>query len=335
VVVALVVALTVAGAVWLQGDGAGGQTAVAKPVADVKVAIATKTYTLTAGGLLRSYEVIAPVKAPPPSAPIIVFLSGIGASVASEVQRDDLVPYVTSDQAELVYPVGYGESWNAVTCCGAAYTKNVNDVAFMQALVPKVDPGGARPIDLVGFSNGARLAFRIVCDDPGLFDEYAMVKGEPTPGCFMNKPATILEVASMNDPEVPYKPGDHGSVESLPMTTLLGDLQRLDKCPVKSAALHSGQMTLTTWSGCADGTRLGFAVWPVGEHLFPRPPITNPAASQAIWSFFTQTPFAALPKLPGHLEDQPHDRAAAGGGLGGDRALVAGDDLLDHGEAEA
>jgi hypothetical protein len=31
-------------------------------------------------------------------------------------------------------------------------------------------------------------------------------------------------------------------------------------------------------------------------HLFPRPPVTSPAAAQAIWSFFTQTPFAALPK---------------------------------------
>ena len=293
--VAVVAALVVAGVVWLQGDG-GGPAAKATSVANVKVAVTTRTYTLTAGRLLRAYEVIAPVKAPPPSAPIIVFLSGIGASVASEVQRDDLVPYVTSDQAELVYPVGYDESWNAVTCCGGAAANNVNDVAFMQALVSKVDPGRARPIDLVGFSNGGRLAFRIVCDDPGLFDEYAMVKGEPTAGCDLTRPATILEVASMNDPEVPYQPGDHGSVESLPMTTLLGELQKLDECPVKGTALRSGQMTLTTWSGCADGTRIAFAVWPGGEHLFPRPPVTDPAASQAIWTFFTQTPFAPLPK---------------------------------------
>jgi hypothetical protein len=53
---------------------------------------------------------------------------------------------------------------------------------------------------------------------------------------------------------------------------------------------------LTTWSGCADGTRLGFAVWPGGAHDFPRPPVTNPAAAQAIGSFFTQTRFAPLPR---------------------------------------
>jgi polyhydroxybutyrate depolymerase len=296
-VVAVVAALAVSGVVWLQSGSASGQPAKAKPGANVKVAVATKTYTLTAGGLKRSYEVIAPVKAPPESAPIIVFLSGIGASVASEANRDDLVPYATSDQAELVYPVGYDESWNAIGCCGEAATKNVNDEAFIKALVAKADPGHARRVDLVGFSNGGRLAYRIACTDPGLFDEYAVVKAGPPPGCTMSKPVTILQVASVDDPEVPYKPGDHGLAnEPLPMTTLVTDLHKLEKCPAKPTVLHPGQMTLTTWSGCADGTRLGFAVWPDGSHLFPRPPAANPAASQAIWSFFTQAPFAPLPK---------------------------------------
>jgi len=160
-----------------------------------------------------------------------------------------------------------------------------------------VDPGHARRVYLVGFSNGGRLAYRIVCTVPGLFDEYAVVKAGPPPGCNMRKPVTILQVASIDDPEVPYRPGDHGLAnEPLPMTTLVTDLHRIERCPAKPAVLHSGQMTLTTWSGCADGTRLGFAVWPDGSHDFPRPPVTNPAASQAIWSFFTKTRFASLPR---------------------------------------
>jgi len=297
VVVAAVVALGVAGFAYLHSASASAPPAKPKVAADVKVAISTKTYSMTAAGMKRSYEVIAPTKAPlPASAPIIVFLSGIYASVSSEVNRDDLVPYVTSDQAELVYPVAYDESWNAVTCCGAAFTHNVNDVAFIEALVKKIDPGHARPIDLIGYSNGARLGYRLVCDDPDLFDEYAMVKGEPTANCIMRKPVTVLQLASENDPEVPYKPGDHGSVESLPMTTLVYSLHQQQDCPAKKTVTHSGSVTLTTWSGCADGTRLGFAVWPGGLHLFPRPPVVSPpAASQVIWSFFTQTPIAPLP----------------------------------------
>jgi polyhydroxybutyrate depolymerase len=294
-VVAVVVVLGIAGFAWLHAAEASGQPAKVKVAANVKVAISTKTYSMTVAGLKRSYEVIAPVKAPPASAPIIVFLSGIYATVAGEVSRDDLVPYATSDQAELVYPVGYDESWNAITCCGEAAAKNVNDVAFLEALVAKVDPGHARRVDLVGFSNGARLAYLVACDNPGLFDQYAMVKGEPTPGCDMRKPVTILQLASVNDPEVPYKPGDHGSVESLPMTTLVGELRKVGKCPANSTTLHSGQMTLATWAGCGDGTRLGFAVWKAGVHSFPKPPVSVPAASQVIWAFFTKTSVAPLP----------------------------------------
>lgn len=304
VVVAIAVALAVAGFVWLQGVGTasgqppeGSKPQALQAVVNVKVPTSTKTDTVMAGGLKRSYEVIAPVKALPKSAPIIVFLSGIGATPSSEASRDDLIPYATSDQAELVYPAGYDKSWNAIGCCGEAAAKNVNDLAFMDALVAAVNPGHARPIYLVGFSNGGRLAYRIICTDPGLFDEYAVVKAGPPSGCTVHTPVSILQIASVDDPEVPYKPGDHGLAnEPLPMTTLVTDLQETEQCPADDTVQHSGEMTLTTWSGCADGTRLAFGVWSVGVHAFPRPPASVPAASQVIWSFFTRTALAPLPK---------------------------------------
>jgi polyhydroxybutyrate depolymerase len=168
-------------------------------------------------------------------------------------------------------------------------------VGFLEALMAKVDPGHARSAYVVGYSNGARMAYRVACDDPGLFDGYAMVKGEPTPGCDMRQPVTILQIASVDDPEVPYQPGDHGSVESLPVTTLVGELRTTAKCPADSTVSHSGEMTLTTWSGCADGSRIGLAAWAGGVHSFPRPPGSVPAASQVIWAFFTKTAIAPLP----------------------------------------
>ena len=157
-----------------------------------------------------------------------------------------------------------------------------------------MNPGDARKVYVVGYSNGARMAYRVACDDPALFDGYAMVKGGPTPGCDMRKPVTLLQLAAMNDPEIPYEPGDKG-IEPLAMTTLVTDLRAAGKCPAKSAVTHSGSMTLTAWSACGDGTRLGFAVWKAGAHSFPRPPASIPAASQVIWSFFTKTPIAPLP----------------------------------------
>jgi len=136
----------------------------------------TVTYSMQAGGMTRSYEEIAPVAALPKSAPVIVVLSGIAASTDDEVTRDRLVPYVDAGLAELVYPAGYEQSWNAGGCCGGAAAAKVDDVAFLKALAAQVDPGHAHPIYVVGYSNGGRLAYRMACSAPGVFDATAVVK---------------------------------------------------------------------------------------------------------------------------------------------------------------
>jgi len=108
------------------------------------------------------------------------------------------------------------------------------------------------------------------------------------------KPVTILQIAAVDDPEIPYEPGDKG-IEPLPMTTLVTDLQAADKCTVKSVVTHSGSMVQSTWPTCGNGTRLAFAVWKTGVHSFPRPPASVPAAAQVIWAFFTNSALAPLP----------------------------------------
>jgi polyhydroxybutyrate depolymerase len=301
-VVAVVVVLGIAGCGFLHAVGASatpsgpGNVSSTAGTKVVKVATSTRTYSLTAGGLKRSYEVIAPVSGLPKAAPVIVMLSGVGATVSSEITRDRLVPYASSDQAEIVYPVAVRQSWNSVDCCGYARAHNVDDLAFMKALVPAVDPGHARPVYVVGYSNGARLAYRVACTDPGLFDAYAAVKGGPSPGCLPSKPVTIAHLASLDDPEAAYSPGGKTSSSGqIPVTTLVAKLRETDQCPAQPDVTKSGSMTLDTWSGCAAGTRLAFATWTDGVHSFPRPPASVPAAAQVIWSFFTNTPLAPLP----------------------------------------
>jgi len=299
-VIAVVVVLGIAGCGFLHAAGASatrsgpGNVSSTASTKVVKVATSTKTYSLTVGGLKRSYEVIAPVSGLPKSAPVIVMLSGYGASVSSEITRDQMVPYASSDQAEIVYPVAVKASWNAGGCCGYAHTHGVDDLAFMKALVPAVDPGHARPVYVVGYSNGGRLAYRVACTDRGLFDAYAAVKGGPSPDCMVSKPVTIAQLASLDDTEVPYKPGAKGR-ELMPVTTLVAKLRETDQCAGQPIVTHSGSLTLDTWSGCAAGSRLAFATWTDGKHSFPRPPYSVPAGAQVIWSFFTNTPLAPLP----------------------------------------
>ena len=254
----------------------------------------TTTYSMKVGHLTRSWEVVTPTATLPKSAPIVVVLSGIAATASEEITRDQLIPYVNADKTELVYPVAIRESWNAIGCCGAAAQLKVNDLAFLKALVPKVDPGHQRPIYFVGYSNGGRMAYRLECSDPGLFNGMVAVKADPMPGCVVTKPQNVLVISALNDPWVPYKPGEKGK-ETPPATVQIARLQTDLGCPAQSVAAKHGDMTITSWSSCADDKRLAWAVYTIGGHNFPPPTAHSPSGSQIIWSFLTKTALAPLP----------------------------------------
>jgi polyhydroxybutyrate depolymerase len=254
----------------------------------------TTTYSMQVGRLTRSWEVVAPTATLPKAAPIVVVLSGIAATPGEEITRDKLVPYVNADKTELVYPVSIRESWNAIGCCGAAAQLKVNDLAFLKALVPKVDPGHQRPIYFVGYSNGGRMAYRLACTDPGLFNGMVAVKADPMPGCVVTKPQNVLVISALDDPWVPYKPGEKGK-ETPPATVQIARLQADLGCPAKSVAAKHGDMTITSWSSCTDDKRLAWAVYTIGGHNFPPPTAHSPSGSQIIWSFLTKTALAPLP----------------------------------------
>ncbi len=276
-------------------------TVAVASVAGTKIlsALERQSYTATestqVGDLSRSWQVIAPVAALPKSAPIIVVLSGIAAPFDKEVQRDRFLPYVNEGKAELIYPTGIGLSWNAIGCCGRAAQQNVDDIAFMKSLVANVDPGHQHPIYLVGYSNGGRMAYRLACDAPGLFDATAVVKAMPLPGCVVTRPLTILQIDSLDDTAVAYQPGDPGK-ESPAATTEVGLLRGTDGCSLRSAASQYPILTYTTWSSCASGDRVGFAVYTTGGHNFPPPRDKSPGASSVIWAFFNKTAIEPLPR---------------------------------------
>ena len=253
----------------------------------------TVTYSMKVGSLTRKYEVIAPTATLSKSAPIIVVLSGAAATTSMEITRDQIFPYANADKAEIVYPVPIKESWNAIGCCDGAAKEKINDVGFLKALVPKIDPGHARPIYVVGYSNGGRLAYRLACTDPSLFDGMAVVKADPLPGCVVTTPENVIQFASKDDKYVPYEPGEKG-LETPAATVQIARLQKDMKCSSKPTVVEHGAMTLSTWA-CADGKTLEWALYQSGGHGFPVPKDGTAGANQLIWAFITKTPMAPVP----------------------------------------
>jgi poly(3-hydroxybutyrate) depolymerase/peptidoglycan/LPS O-acetylase OafA/YrhL len=267
----------------------GGSIAGTNIVSAMNRTMNTTVSTMQVGGMTRSYTVLTPAKtALPASAPIIMVLSGLNASQSQEITRDQFTSYVSAGQAELVYPLAYRESWNAIGCCSWAANAAVDDTGFITSLVSKVDPGHTHPIYLVGYSNGGRLAYTLASTEPLLFDGTVIVKADPLPGDNIIVPQKILQIAATDDTFVPYEPGEKGK-ESPAATVQVANLREDDGCTSQSATTSQGDMTYTLWSDCADGSSVGFAVYSAGVHSFPRPPVSYPAASQVIWAFINGT----------------------------------------------
>jgi poly(3-hydroxybutyrate) depolymerase len=79
-----------------------------------------------------------------------------------------------------VYPNGLGISWNAGDCCGYALTENLDEVAFIRAMlldletIASLDP---KRIYAAGHANGAALVFRLACEMADIFAAVAPVSG--------------------------------------------------------------------------------------------------------------------------------------------------------------
>jgi poly(3-hydroxybutyrate) depolymerase/surface polysaccharide O-acyltransferase-like enzyme len=307
----LALGLAVAGAVgWLDlssvrqaapGAASGGVTLPPPPLSAALAASAAPpappgtagaVENLDVAGLVRSYQVIRPVHPVAPRLPAIVFLHGVNSDIGYEETRDGLLPLASAGQVVLVYPVGYGQSWNAGVCCGAAVLHELDDVAFLTEVEQRVaaDPGvDASRISLVGYSNGGKMAYRLACDRPGLFASVAVVLALPETSCPPGPPVPLLQVAVKDDAEIPYAPGDPpfsaNGVVLTPVTSEVSAWRQRDGCASGGAVRATGSLQLQQWVSCQKGSRVELATYASGGHYWPSGNATTPPAGQIVWEF--------------------------------------------------
>lgn len=115
----------------------------------------------------RSYRIHVPSRDRKSSKlPVVLVLHGAFSTARSIEQRSGFSQLADKERFVAVYPNGYGflgilRHWNAGHCCGRAQTLELDDVAFVDAVLDdvarRVDIDPAR-IYIVGESNGAMLA---------------------------------------------------------------------------------------------------------------------------------------------------------------------------------
>jgi poly(3-hydroxybutyrate) depolymerase len=82
--------------------------------------------------------------------------------------------YAASQGYRVLYPQGLRKAWNAGYCCPAFNTGKVDDGAFLTALIAaSTEPGWK--VFLLGFSNGAMMAYRMACLLPHVISAIGVV----------------------------------------------------------------------------------------------------------------------------------------------------------------
>ena len=297
----LAVAATVA---WRSGAQPDNRTTVQPPARAVSAATppttappgpvqwVTTDERLTVGGIARRYMVVRPARMSTTPLPVVVVLHGRVAGPELEEQRTGFPPLV--GRAILVYPAGYQQSWNAGACCAGAHDAGVDDVAFLTEVVHRVlatqhDAAPGR-VFLVGFSNGGKMAFRLGCADPSLFQGIAVVGAVPVAACDHPPVVPFAELVFHDDPLLTLTPDQ-------PRKPVNGFLQvsveeevaarrATNACQADGVQQVQGTLTTTRWDHCRSGKPVELGVYQGSTHIWPAGNATTPSAEQVIWTFF-------------------------------------------------
>jgi polyhydroxybutyrate depolymerase len=159
----------------------------------------------------RSYRIDLPPRAE--GAPVILALHGGGGGADQFARNSGLSIPANRQGYAVIYPKGTGRAatWNAGYCCGAARRQQVDDIAFLDAVIADATARfGLNParIYMTGMSNGAMMAEAYAASRPGRLRAVAGVAGTMDTGRFTpSSGVPLLHIHGTKDGMVPYDGG--------------------------------------------------------------------------------------------------------------------------------
>jgi len=270
----------------------------------------TREHELAVDGLERSYLVFAPATPPAEPMPAMLVMHG-GLGNADGVDRLYGMNKVAEREGFVaVYPNGprigrivlrQRRTWNAGDCCGPAAENDIDDVAFIRALIDAlveehgVDRGR---VYASGMSNGAMMTYRLVCEAPDAIAAAIPVAGTLVlDECAGGADIPILHIHGADDENVPVAGGigDRSlvDVEYRPLAETFALLAAMRGCgePATGIDAYGAEETVYT---CERGAPIVVRILPGVGHTWPgAEPRTLQrdrysgafSASEAAWAF--------------------------------------------------
>ncbi|MFN4260994.1 MAG: alpha/beta hydrolase family esterase [Gemmataceae bacterium] len=276
--------------------------------------------TVHVGGLTRGYLIhVPPAYDGKKPVPVVLAFHGGGSNAEQMVEFCGLNNKADKEGFIVVYPKGSGRfekiaTWNAGNCCGYAMRREIDDVAFVKALLDdleqtvRVDP---KRVYATGMSNGAMISYRLASELSERIAAIAPVGGPMgTATCSPKRPVSVIHFHGGNDQFAPFHGGkgeksisgtDFYSVEhSIQAWIKANGCQDKPKTEKLPNTVDDGTSIIrTTYGGGRDGVEVvliliegGGHTWPGRESRFAFLGKTtkNISANDAMWEFFQKHP---------------------------------------------
>jgi polyhydroxybutyrate depolymerase len=258
-----------------------------------------KTVTVQSGGHARTYLLyVPPGDTSTHRLPLVLVFHGAGDTASHTVDETDLPSIAQQNHSMiLVFPQGYGNSWNEGTGGTPAAKAGINDVAFVDTILNRVEQNYAvdpHRVIATGFSNGALLTEYLGCAIARRLTMIAPVEGElaqaTSAKCRPAAPMSVFEVHGTADSAIPYRGGAFtgiGGVPGPPVLSAPDSVARwanLDRCTGKPTSKTTGQVTFATYGSCANDVTVTLATVNGGQHAWPSgygPTLANEIATMS------------------------------------------------------
>jgi polyhydroxybutyrate depolymerase len=277
----------------------------------------TQEREISVGGRQRTFLVhVPPSYKPGTPVPLVLNFHGGGGNGADQQKNSKMDGVADRHGFIVVYPNGTGVlprrflSFNAGMCCGYAIKNNVDDIAFVRAMLDDLERTytiDRTRVYATGFSNGAIMSHRLGCEMSDRIAAIAPVSGPMgIPNCSPSRPVPVLYFHGTGDPAAPYQGGNKKALVGDDVHTYVSAQEtitgwaRRDRCQLQpQVTARQGGVTCESYPGCAANAEVtlctvqgGGHTWPGGETTISEsrvgPLNRDVSASEMIWQFFSK-----------------------------------------------
>lgn len=299
-----------------EGSADSTESGVTKqPTTSGSLPIGSHAYSITSGGITRTYRVYVP-QGLSGASPLVVMIHGGGGSGQNAENYYGWDKMADTAKFVVAYPDGLGTNvtaWNVdgsnlngKSCCGYPARENISDVGFIKDMISKIESqvsvDKAR-VYATGISNGGIMSYTLACETD-LFAAIGPDSATMLNSCGGPKPTSVIHIHGLEDPIIKFDGGlgeGTAGIDGPSVTDVINKWRTVDDC---SAPVVTTQGVVTTsLSNCAEGRSVELITIADGGHGWPGSPAKathsttgGEAPSQAIdatsviWQFFASHP---------------------------------------------